>query len=49
MAVGGFRGAVHPAAGGRIQPHVSGAFPLQQRHRRTQTQCLRRRLHRAVR
>lgn len=49
MAVRGVRGALHPAAGGRLQPHVSRAFPLQQRHRRTQTQRLRRCFHRAVR
>uniref|UniRef100_A0A669FBU5 Germ cell-specific gene 1-like protein n=1 Tax=Oreochromis niloticus TaxID=8128 RepID=A0A669FBU5_ORENI len=49
VVVRGVRGALHPAAGGRLQPHVSRAFPLQQRHRRTQTQRLRRRFHRVVR
>lgn len=49
MVVGGVGGVVHPAAGRRLQSDVSGAFPLQQRHRWTQTQRLRRSLHRAVR
>lgn len=48
MAVGGVGGALHPAAGGRLQPHVPGALPLQQRHRRAQAERLRRRLHRAL-
>lgn len=49
VVVGGVGGALHPAAGGRLQSDVSRAFPLQQRHRRTQTQRFRRRLHRIVR
>lgn len=49
MAVAGVRAALHRAAGGWFQPHVSGARPLQQRHRRPQAQRLRRRLHRALR
>lgn len=48
VVVRGVGGALHPAAGGRLQPHVSRAFPLQQRHRWTQTQRFRRRLHRLV-
>lgn len=49
MAVAGVGAALHRAAGGRFQPHVSGARPLQQRHRRPQAQRLRRGLHRALR
>lgn len=49
VVVGGLRSALHSALGGRLQPDVSGAFPLQQRHRRAQTERLRCCLHRAVR
>lgn len=49
MAVAGVRDAVHCSAGGGLQPHVFRARPLQQRHRRTQAQCLCRRLHCALR
>lgn len=49
VVVAGVGAALHLAAGGRFQPHVFGAHPFQQCHRRPQAQRLCSHLHCALR
>ena len=49
VAVGDLGDAVHRASVRGLQSHVLGAGPFQQRHRRSEAQRLRCRLHRPIR